>query len=290
MPRGAGMGLLGAALLAAALLLAMLPANRARAAEAAWTRYDLAAGNRMLAAASPALPSRGAVLTVFIEGDGAAHDARGRPSRDPTPRDAVALRIAKAWPGDGPKAWLGRLCQYEMARDRACAPDDWTRARFSAPAIEATNAALDTLKGRAGAQRLVLVGWSGGGTVAALAAARRTDVEALATLAAPLDLAAWTEALRLSPLPADGDPALAAWRATPVRQLHLYGGRDRTVPASTQRWAAERMGGRTMIWPAQGHQCCWARRAGEIAAALDAAPQATRTRTALSGSSSPKAR
>lgn len=229
--------------------------------QGAWRRFDIAADGRLLAAAAPDAGSA-RVLTVFIEGDGAAHDARGRPRRDPTPRDPVSLKIAKAWPTQN-KAWLGRLCQYTRHRDAACVPNDWTVDRFSTRAIAATNAALDALKARTGAHRLVLVGWSGGGTVAALAAAGRSDVDALVTIAAPLDLQAWTTQMTISPLPREGDPARLG--ALPMKQLHLYGGRDATVPPNGQLGAAARMGGVTVVW-AERHTCCWDRRAAEIAA------------------------
>lgn len=245
-----------------ALLLVPIAASCAAMPEdGAWRRFDVPAGGRVLAAASPDAP-HGEVLTVFIEGDGNAHDARGRPTRDPTPRDPVSLKIAQAWPGAN-KVWLGRLCQYTRARDPACAPADWSLDRFSGGAVAAANAALDELKRRSGARRLVLVGWSGGGTVAALAAARRSDVETLVTIAAPLDIAAWTAAMRISPLPSEGDPARLG--ALPMKQLHLYGGRDRTVPPASQLGAARAMGGMTAVWAGERHTCCWDRRAVEIA-------------------------
>jgi pimeloyl-ACP methyl ester carboxylesterase len=229
----------------------------------------MAAAGRVLAAAMPSDQARGPVLTVFIEGDGEAHDARGLPTRDPTPRNPVSLRIAQAWPAPGPKAWLGRLCQYVRASDPACTPADWSIDRFSPAAVAAENAALDQLKARAGAGRLVLVGWSGGGTVAELAAARRSDVSALITIAAPLDLKAWTTAMGISDLPPSGDPAQIVWAGKPPLQLHLYGGRDTTVPAASQMAAARKLGGTTQVWQGETH-ASWAKRAAEIAAALPA--------------------
>ena len=242
-------------------LLPVLSVCAATPDDGAWRRFDVEAGGRVLAAAAPQA-LRGEVLTVFIEGDGAAHDARGQPTRDPTPRDPISLKIAKAWPGTN-KVWLGRLCQYTRERDAACAPGDWSLNRFSGGAVAAANAALDRLKAQSGARRLALVGWSGGGTVAALAAAKRSDVETLVTIAAPLDLAAWTATMRISPLPAEGDPARAG--ALPMKQVHLYGGRDRTVPPASQLGAARAMGGTTAVWAGERHACCWDRRAAEIA-------------------------
>lgn len=244
----------------AAVLALILPACASVPPGPDWTRYDVAAAGRVLAAASASGPAQGPVLTVFIEGDGAAHHPR-----DPTPRHPVSLQIAAAWPQEGPAAWLGRLCQYVRDRDPACTPDDWQSRRYSPRAVEVTNAALDQLKARAGAQRLTLVGWSGGGTVAALVAAQRTDVDALITIAAPLDMLAWTTRMSLSPLPPSDDPSRVNWVAKPARQLHLYGGRDVIVPPDSQTGAAARLGGTVIVWRGEAHTGGWARRAGEIA-------------------------
>src|SRR5690606_35483940 len=74
-----------------ALALAAL-AESASAGEADWRTFVVEAGGRKLAAAVSA--RSGPVLTVVIEGDGAAHDADGRPAADPTPRRPTGLAIA----------------------------------------------------------------------------------------------------------------------------------------------------------------------------------------------------
>ncbi len=170
-----------------------------------------------------------------------------------------------AWPAVGPRVWLGRLCQYVRDRDPACTPGDWTLDRFSPAAVRATNVALDQLKARAQSARIVLVGWSGGGTLAALVAAERSDIDALVTIAAPLDLAAWTTQMRISPLPAEGDPARVVTLRPVARWVHLHGGRDGVVRAQPQIEAARSLGAQALLWPGETHACCWARRAGEIA-------------------------
>ncbi|WP_374573269.1 hypothetical protein [Phenylobacterium sp.] len=230
-----------------------------------WVRTDLMAAGRVLASAAPARRAPGEVLTVVIEGDGMAHDRRGRARADPTPRRATGLEIARAWP-DEPKAWLGRLCQYTAAKDAACSPADWTTGRFSEAAVAAADAAIDQLKADAGARRVRLVGWSGGGTLAALAAARRDDVAALVTIAAPLDLAAWTAWHGLSPLAGSLDPVRLE-PLTGMAQTHLFGRFDPVVPPQMGEPAARRLagpGGRVEVWP-ERHGCCWAGRARAIA-------------------------
>ena len=68
----------------------------------------------------------------------------------------------------------------------------WTTHRFAPEVIRASDLALDRLKTLFGAQRLVLVGYSGGAAVALLVAARRHDMGQIITVAGNLDHQAWT--------------------------------------------------------------------------------------------------
>lgn len=226
-----------------------------------WTSFEVVAGSRILAAASKDDPSAGDLLTVVIEGDGNAHDSRGQPSADPTPKDPLGFRIAQAWP-EGPVAWLARPCQY--VKDPVCTPADWTTARYSESAVAASNLAIDDLKRRSGATRLRLVGWSGGGTMAALLAARRSDVAVLVTLAAPLDLAAWAQWHGASPLTGSLDPADLSLPPDIV-QLHVLGRFDQVVPPALGEAPARRLGGTVLVWR-EKHTCCWARRTDRLLA------------------------
>ncbi len=255
-------------------LLAVSPAaaRPAETLDGGWTRFEVAAAGRPLAAAlSPKALSLTApsapILTIVIEGDGRAHDRRGRAIPDPTPEKAIGLDLAKAWPA--PAAWLGRPCQY--VQDAACTSAAWTTHRFSNAAVAMTDAAISDLKARAGAEQIVLVGWSGGGVMATLVAARRSDVAGLITLAAPLDVAAWTRSRGLSPLqgldPADLDPLA-------VPQLHLTGAFDRLVRPAVVGDTARRLAGpngRVETWP-ERHDCCWVARVEDIAAGLKPGP------------------
>jgi pimeloyl-ACP methyl ester carboxylesterase len=232
-----------------------------------WMRFEVAAAGRTLAAAMPSAAQTDQVLTIVIEGDGRAHDRRGRASPDPTPDRAVGLDLAQAWPG--PTAWLGRPCQY--VRDAACQPADWTTQRFSEEAVAMTDAAVSALMARAGTNQVRLVGWSGGGVMATLVAARRADVAGLVTIAAPLDLKAWTRSRGLSPLqgldPADLPPI-----ATP--QVHLSGAFDPLVRPAVVKETARRLAGpqgQVETWP-ERHDCCWVARVDEIAAGLISQP------------------
>ncbi|WP_246034916.1 alpha/beta hydrolase [Azoarcus indigens] len=200
-------------------------------------------------------------LTVYLEGDGLAWITRSQPSDDPTPRDPLALRLALAQPA-GKAAYLGRPCQYLRQQNPACGSRYWTTARFAPEVVEASSRALDQLKQATASRRLILVGHSGGGAVAALLAARRTDVDRLITIAGNLDHRAWTTRLRLSPLTASLNPAdeIAALRRLP--QWHFAGGKDSALPAELVRnFAAAFPPGspvQVRVEPDYDHHCCWA--------------------------------
>ncbi|ODT85166.1 hypothetical protein [Phenylobacterium sp. SCN 70-31] len=260
-PRGAAL----AAALAPLLLLA--GCATAPPAPEGWTVRDVTAGGHLLAAATPSAQRPGSVLTVVIEGDGPAHDPAGRPSADPTPRRPVGLAIAKAWP-TGPVAWLARPCQFTRARDPACRPETWSRDRFGPAAFAALDAGVDALKAATGARQVRLVGWSGGGTMAAALTAARDDVAGLVTFAAPLDIDHWTTARGLSPLPqAEAVRGLGSARS-PVPQVHLLGARDRTVRPGEGLETARRLGVEAQVAD-EAHDCCWPHRVGEAVAALE---------------------
>ena len=231
-----------------------------------WVRFEVAAVGRPLAAAMPSELGTASPLVVVIEGDGAGHDRRGGAAADPTPTRPVGLEIARAWPGGA--AWLARPCQF--VTDPACRPADWTTSRFDARALAQMNAGLDALKARAGADRLILVGWSGGGVIAALAARARSDVAGLVTLAAPLDVGAWTASRGLTPLSGLDPARIEAPLNLP--QVHALGALDPVVRPQTaretaRRWAGPR--GQVVTWP-ERHDCCWTRRTHDLDARLKA--------------------
>jgi len=204
-------------------------------------------------------------LTIYIEGDGLSWIGSTQPSPDPTPRTPLALQLALAQPS-GNAAYLARPCQF--VRSSSCRQQDWTDARFSLAAVEATTAAIDILKSRFGATRLTLVGYSGGGAIAALVAARRHDVEKLVTIAGNLDHRLWTNYHHISPLTGSLNPADEIERLAYISQTHLAGDKDRIVPAWLAASFAERFpsGQQPDIQVIKDfdHHCCWSARWPEI--------------------------
>jgi hypothetical protein len=197
-------------------------------------------------------------LTVYLESDGAPWRRPDEPPADPTPHKHMVLNMAIA-DGSGPAAYLGRPCQYlEPEALAGCDPALWMRARFSEDAVAAMDLAVSRLKQSAGAAAVNLVGYSGGGTMAALVAARRSDVNCLVTIAAPLDTRAWTEALKVSPLDYSLNPADFAKKLASVSQTHFRGGKDTLVPPSTSQGFLSKVPRALVIdKPRYDHQCCW---------------------------------
>lgn len=232
-----------------------------RLAQAAgWHAADLETGQFVLRSYQPVSPVEARVLTVYIEGDGFAWVSPSTASHNPTPIDPVALRLALL--DSEPAAYLARPCQFvEEPRRRSCRRHYWSAGRFAPEVISATNRALDLLMRRLGAERLVLIGYSGGGAVAALIAARRQDVVRLITIAANLDHEAWTSEHRLTPLNGSLNPA-ESWQALmDVPQVHFVGGRDGNTGIAVARAYQERFpeGQQpgVIVVPEFDHRCCW---------------------------------
>ena len=118
------------------------------------------------------------------------------------------------------------------------------------------------MKEAAGTQRVVLVGYSGGGVVAALLAARRNDVAGLVTVATNLDVGYWVKRDGLAPLTGSLDPVASAARLATVPQVHFAGGRDQVVGADVVRAYIARLPTphRAALVEIAGydHRCCWA--------------------------------
>jgi pimeloyl-ACP methyl ester carboxylesterase len=199
-----------------------------------------------------------AVLHVYLEGDGAAWWGQRLPPADPTPRTSVALPLALA-DTHSAVAYLARPCQYLTRTIRTgCPVAWWTSERWGEPVIAMTAHALNTLLKTSGARELVLIGHSGGGTLALLVAPRQRDVRCVVTLAAPLDLNAWAQAHGLTPFAASANPAELPMPNGRFQERHLLGQEDRVVPLSSLgRYAARLPAEHVLTLPNQGHGQGW---------------------------------
>jgi predicted esterase len=168
-------------------------------------------------------------LRVFIEGDGFAWERRDRPSSDPTPITQTVLSLIAASKQSN-LIYLARPCQFVGANSRNCQEKFWTDERYSEAVVSSLNQAIDDLMAVYKANHLILIGYSGGGTLAALLAARRSDVSGFVTLAAPLDTDAFSEFHNVSPMTGSLNPVNYASILSRIPQTHLAGENDEIVP------------------------------------------------------------
>lgn len=169
---------------------------------------------------------------VYIEGDGQAWLSRTQPSLNPTPTDPFALKLASQ--DSAPNIiYMARPCQYSGRIDgELCASQYWRSARYAPEVINSYNAALNQIKTQYNVQNFELVGYSGGGTLAALLAAHRSDVKSLRTIAGNLDHREHSRVHNVSPLSASLNPPDYAARLSKIPQVHFIGNNDDVVPPS----------------------------------------------------------
>lgn len=200
-------------------------------------------------------------LTVYIEGDGLAWLNTHSISTDPTPVNPLGLKLALNHP-EGNAVYLARPCQYVGGiTARSCNKDHWSDGRFSEEVITSMNDALNVLKAEFDATKLQLIGFSGGGAIAALLAARRDDVTKLITVAGNLDHQAWTTYHKISPLTGSLNPTDYRQTLTKIKQIHFVGSDDNIMPPFlAQNFVASlanSANAKVIAMPNQSHGCCW---------------------------------
>lgn len=199
-------------------------------------------------------------LTIYIEGDGIAWINQSTLSFNPTPANPLALKLALQ--DNKPAAYLARPCQYvSFDQSPNCSQKYWSSHRFSPEVIHSSNQAIEQLKLKFKAEKIILVGYSGGGAVAALVAAKRSDVIRLVTVAGNLDHEAWSKLHRISSLEGSLNPADEWQSLQKISQLHLVGASDLNIsPEIANAFAAKfprESQPRIKVIENFDHICCW---------------------------------
>ncbi len=167
-----------------------------------------------------------AVYKIYIEGDGYAFNARGLPTRDPTPRGTLMRELAFEDPSPN-VIYLARPCQY--IKSKICSKRHWTTARF---APEVINAEYEAVQQVAGNSPVILIGFSGGAQVAGLITAAKPglNVKEIITIAGNLDHLAWTQYQKVPPL--NESLNLESYRKQFAKfpQTHYVGSNDKIIP------------------------------------------------------------
>lgn len=196
-------------------------------------------------------------LAVYFGGDGSPEN-----SRDPTPRNPLTLRLIAVDPG--PAVYIGRPCYHGLAESVGCSGELWTTGRYSDRIVSSLSGVIRGILIAREETELTLYGYSGGGTLAMLVAARIPEVRRVVTVAANLDTEAWTKYHGHERLLTSLNPVTRIPLPVGVEQRHYVGGRDRIVPAVLLRDIENELGGKVIILDDFDHLCCWEDRWSEI--------------------------
>ncbi len=177
----------------------------------------------------------GAPIRIYIEGDGKAWLSRHRVSANPTPDHAVGLHLALA-DDSANVIYVARPCQFvQLSRQPRCSPEVWTRDRYSANTVTMYVAVLAAISSQYDNASLELIGFSGGATIAMLAAPRLRGLISIRTVAGNLDTEEFSRVHKL-PIVADtANPATNSAQLETIPQIHFVGTRDILVPPRIAR-------------------------------------------------------
>jgi len=171
----------------------------------------------------------GKPLTLYIEGDGVAWETKRRLSRDSTPRNPLALRLASIDPSPN-VAYIARPGQYANEGYPACDPAYWSDSRFSNTVVESMDQAICDLLDISRSKGINLIGYSGGAAIAVLIAAKRRDILSLTTIAGNLDSEAVNKYHKVSPMKNSLNPINEAHLLKALPQRHFIAAKDRIIP------------------------------------------------------------
>ncbi|CAA0088225.1 Uncharacterised protein [Zhongshania aliphaticivorans] len=201
-------------------------------------------------------------LHVYIEGDGRPWLYGREIAEDPTSLKPLALTLANL---DAENVlYLGRPCYMGFANSGVCEKKYWTSARYAAEVVASMSTALKAVLDELDVKSVHLIGYSGGGSLAMLMATEPflsavPSIEKVVTIAANLNVDAWTQHHNYLPLNESLDPSLQTYPNT-VSFLHYAGSADKNIPASQLLDFVAEQGGSHKILADVDHNCCWAQR------------------------------
>ncbi len=207
------------------------PEDIASEISAKWLRVAELKGGQFVLRVYYRFRRPGAPLHVYLEGDGRAWVSRTHAARNPSPRNPVGLRLAVHEPGEN-VMYIARPCQYvSFEKNPQCNYTYWTSRRFAPEVIDSVSAVIDLGKKKARAGKLDIIGYSGGGAVAVLLAARRSDVRSIRTVAGNLDHKVWNRHHGNNPLNGSLNAADVAGKVAGIPQIHYIGAMDKNMGA-----------------------------------------------------------
>ena len=165
----------------------------------------------------------------YIEGDGNIAGRYGI-TANPTPKYSTLMRLV-AMDHRPNVVYISRPCQYTpITLNAKCNNNEyWNEGRFSNEVVAALNQVVETINHNG--KKFTLVGYSGGGAIAILIAARNENVKDVVTIAGNLDIVEFTKYHNSFPLTKSLNPIDYAGKTRLIPQLHLSGKSDVIVPS-----------------------------------------------------------
>ncbi|MEP6390060.1 MAG: hypothetical protein ABJ056_09080 [Halioglobus sp.] len=201
-------------------------------------------------------------LHIYIGGDGTPWQDN-KPTANPTGRRNLTIDLLLA--DSTPAIYLTRPCYQLIHMPPECHSELWTSARYSEPVVLAMADAITQLVDKWNPDSFTLIGYSGGGVLALLAAAQIEPQPRVITVASNLDTKAWTEFHGHLPLSESSNPLLAIHKSGGAGHTHLIGGKDKVVPPSTvESYRSAHPLATYRYFEDFDHQCCWAAHWREI--------------------------
>ena len=194
-------------------------------------------------------------LHVYLDGDGTPW--RGsRIAEDPSPRNPLVLKMMEQ--DQAPAILLGRPCYYQLNWSELCNNTLWTSHRYASAIVDSMLTALNHWLSARKIEHLVLIGFSGGGALATLLAPHLDKTSTIITIAANLDIKAWSDYHGYLQLSGSLNPMTDAHIPSTIRQIHLAGLKDTNVPPEiVESFSITQKNALYLAQPEYTHSCCW---------------------------------
>ena len=172
-------------------------------------------------------------IHIYMEGDGNAFNAYGRPTSDPTPHGTLVRDMAARDNFDN-VIYMARPCQFIIYA--SCEETDWTSGRFAQKIVDAESSVIKQI---AGDKNITLIGYSGGAMISGLVIEQnpKLKIDKWITIAGVLNHEKWTQYF--------GDEKLTKSinleKLPNVKQIHYIGEKDSVVPYELAKtWVKEK--------------------------------------------------
>ncbi|REL27697.1 hypothetical protein DXX93_14780 [Thalassotalea euphylliae] len=219
-------------------------------------------------------------LHIYFTGDGTPWRQGKVPALDPTPQSSLTLALLVNDPTAA--MILGRPCYHGLYQETACHYQLWTSKRYAEQVITSMYMVLAQIaEGLPSDTELVLIGYSGGATIASLLAqyqsyqhhlhqqkqhqhrqhksqGNKLNIRRVVSIAGNQDITAWADHHRVPRLYGSLNPMLLPKASDNIEYVFLAGANDRTVlPVHSRVYAERQTNYQFILYDTYDHYCCW---------------------------------